>query len=58
MNAAALVWVLVVSSWNSNRNEVEMLGPFVGFEDCQKIQKAKPIEHFKSKCLQVNMYIK
>lgn len=54
----ALVWVLTMSSWQSNKNEVEMLGPFATIEDCQKIQNAKPFKNFTSECLEVNMIMK
>jgi len=53
-----LVWVLVVSSWNSNRNEVEQLGPYATNADCIIIKKSEPLKHFKSECLEVNMVLK
>lgn len=55
---AVLVWVLVVSSWNSNRNMVEQLGPYSSQEDCRKIQRTEPLKNFKSECVQINMVFK
>ena len=51
-----LVWVLVVSSWNSTRNMAEMMGPFADLESCQRVEQSEPLKHFISKkCVQVKL---
>ena len=50
-----LVWVLVISSWNSTRNMVEMLGPFADPDTCKTVQVSEPIKDFNSKCIQVKL---
>ncbi len=55
---AELVWVLIISSWNSSRNEVEQLGPYAAHDDCIKIQNTEPLKHFKSECVEIKMVMK
>lgn len=55
MAETILVWVLVVSSWNSTRNMAEMMGPFADLESCQRVQRSEPLEHFMAKCVQVRV---
>ena len=50
-----LVWVLVVSSWNSSRNMAEMMGPFADLESCQRVQKSEPLGPFSTKCVQIKI---
>ena len=50
-----LVWVLVVSSWQSSRTMVEELGPYVDLESCQRVQRSAPVREFTSQCIQVNI---
>ena len=50
-----LVWVLVVSSWNSSRNMAEMMGPFTDLESCQRVQQSEPLVNFSTKCVQIKI---
>lgn len=58
MAEVVLVWVLIISSWNSSRNEVEQLGPYAAHDDCIKIQNTEPLKHFKSECVEIKMVMK
>ena len=48
-------WVLLISSWNSNRNEVEQLGNYATEGDCLKVQKLPPFSKFNSFCTRVKL---
>ena len=50
-----LVWVLIVSSWNSTKNMAEMMGPFADQKSCQVVQATEPLKNFSSQCVQVTM---
>lgn len=50
-----LVWVLVVSSWQSSRNMAEMMGPFADLPSCQQVQHSLPLQPFQTHCVQVRM---
>ena len=53
----ALVWVLIVSSWNSTRNMVEQLGPYATREDCMRVYNSPPVANFSRQCVQVRIVL-
>lgn len=50
-----LVWVLVISSWNSSKNMAEQFGPFADKESCEVVRQSKPLAPFETQCLQVKV---
>lgn len=50
-----LVWVLIVSSWNSTRNMAEQFGPYAAKEDCMRVYRSPPLAHFSRQCVEVRV---
>jgi hypothetical protein len=50
-----LVWVLIVSSWNSTKNMAEQLGPYASKDDCMRVYSSTPLANFERQCVQVRI---
>ncbi|SFF10464.1 hypothetical protein [Nitrosomonas sp. Nm166] len=50
-----MVWILVISSWQDNKNMAQTFGPYADQESCDKVKTSRSLKSFYGDCIQVKV---